>query len=119
MATVRIDHLDYRPSDNTILAATHGRGFFTGKFFEPARIGFETDQMEIYEGVLSVGTLDCRRYRDFVIPIQLEGSLEAETNVSFWVSGNASAGEDYEVLTNQTYFTLAAGATTAPSRAAA
>ena len=29
MANVRVDMLQVRPSDNTVLAATHGRGFFT------------------------------------------------------------------------------------------
>ena len=29
MANVRVDMLDFRESDNTVLAATHGRGFFT------------------------------------------------------------------------------------------
>lgn len=32
MGSVRVDMLEYRESDNLILAATHGRGMFTGEF---------------------------------------------------------------------------------------
>ncbi|TXD49837.1 T9SS type A sorting domain-containing protein [Polaribacter sp. IC073] len=32
MGNVRVDMLQYRASDNLVLAATHGRGLFTGKF---------------------------------------------------------------------------------------
>jgi hypothetical protein len=39
LANVRVDMLDLRKSDGTILAATHGRGLFTAKFQECAEIG--------------------------------------------------------------------------------
>ena len=32
MGSVRVDMLQYRTSDNLVLAATHGRGMFTGQF---------------------------------------------------------------------------------------
>jgi hypothetical protein len=32
MANVRVDMLQFRESDNTVLAATHGRGFFTANY---------------------------------------------------------------------------------------
>src|SRR5690606_7418462 len=32
MANVRVDMLQYRTSDQTVMAATHGRGVFTGSF---------------------------------------------------------------------------------------
>jgi hypothetical protein len=32
MANVRVDMLRVRPSDNTVIAATHGRGIFTAKW---------------------------------------------------------------------------------------
>lgn len=39
LSNVRVDMLQVRSSDNTVLAATHGRGFFTGSFtYGPVRL---------------------------------------------------------------------------------
>ena len=43
MAHVRIDMLKFRKSDNTVLAATHGRGMFT-TIWEPAFVSGTADQ---------------------------------------------------------------------------
>jgi len=42
MTSVKVVDLDLRVSDNTILASTHGRGMFTGKF---NTLGFEESQI--------------------------------------------------------------------------
>lgn len=38
LANVRVDMLQLRDSDNTVLAATHGRGLFTANYFCPASV---------------------------------------------------------------------------------
>jgi len=43
MANIRIDMLKFRKSDNTVLAATHGRGMFT-TIWEPAFVSSTVDQ---------------------------------------------------------------------------
>jgi hypothetical protein len=53
MANVRVDMLQFRESDNTVLAATHGRGFFTANYpvdpFVSVPENFATDDIfEIY-----------------------------------------------------------------------
>lgn len=36
MANVRVDMLQYRTSDSTVMASTHGRGVYTGRFVSPS-----------------------------------------------------------------------------------
>ncbi len=52
LASVRVDHLVYRPADETVAAATHGRGLFTSNVFaSTVRADFKTDQIVGYVGV--------------------------------------------------------------------
>jgi len=43
-ANVRVDMLSFRKSDNTLLAATHGRGLFTSKFNVPEEPGADQNE---------------------------------------------------------------------------
>jgi hypothetical protein len=66
MATVRVDMLSYRPSDHTVLAATHGRGLFTCTFPAsgltvgsiPLTENFETKISNITGGIRVMGLLN-------------------------------------------------------------
>jgi len=50
--SVRVDHLLYRSSDETILAATYGRGLFTSNVFATTvKSDFKTKQIVAYVGV--------------------------------------------------------------------
>ena len=50
--SVRVDHLRYRPADETIFAATYGRGLFTSNVFATTvKADFKTDQIVGYVGV--------------------------------------------------------------------
>lgn len=65
MANVRVDMLQLRSSDNTVLAATHGRGFFTANFpLEPNVSVPENNELtaSVYPnpttGIINVGLID-------------------------------------------------------------
>ncbi len=45
MPLVRVDMLQYRESDNLIVAGTHGRGLFTTDFRSPANARFEVEKI--------------------------------------------------------------------------
>ena len=52
LASVRVDHLLYRPADETILAATHGRGLFTSNVFASTiKADFKARQVVAYAGI--------------------------------------------------------------------
>ncbi|MFA5815425.1 MAG: T9SS type A sorting domain-containing protein, partial [Bacteroidales bacterium] len=50
LANVRIDMLKFRKSDNTVLAATHGRGMFTTNW-QPVYTNSKIDESLVAEGV--------------------------------------------------------------------
>lgn len=53
MANVRVDMLQYRTSDNQVLATTHGRGMFTSEAFnilDPLQVDFKADQIYVNPG---------------------------------------------------------------------
>jgi hypothetical protein len=50
IGSVRVDMLQYRPSDKTILAATHGRGLFTSQSFTTVGV----DQVPLDKNQLSI-----------------------------------------------------------------
>jgi len=51
LANVRVDMLQWRESDSTIIAATHGRGLYSTTSFSTAvEPGFSADVLQVYEG---------------------------------------------------------------------
>jgi len=68
LANVRVDMLQVRSSDNAVVAATHGRGFFTGEFtYGPVRL-----QAKVFlEGAYSVNddNMSITLKTDGVIPL--------------------------------------------------
>ena len=64
--TVRTDALEIRNSDNTILAATHGRGLFTAVLAATPEIRFNAPFVTYTEATTSV-IAGCRNYRDYTV----------------------------------------------------
>ncbi len=50
LANVRVDMLQYRPSDKLLIAATHGRGLFSSDVFSNAIAAFSSDKQLEYIG---------------------------------------------------------------------
>jgi photosystem II stability/assembly factor-like uncharacterized protein len=78
MPITRVDMLQYRESDNMILAGTHGRGMFTTDYRSPASAQF------IVDGIGYVGT-----------PFQFENRSYNPNKVE-WDFGDGSTSLDYE-----------------------
>jgi trimeric autotransporter adhesin len=101
--SVKTNMLQYRISDGTILAATHGRGFFTtqapasapfvrfGSSYNYSRINNETPTT----------TDGCRSYRDYTLNMLIDAAPAGDANVTLNIaSGTAIEGLDYDITTN-------------------
>lgn len=100
---VKTNMLQYRISDGTILAATHGRGFWTtqapaaapfvrfGSSYNYSRVNTES----------SFTTLGCRNYRDYTLPVLIDAAPTGDAVVTINIaSGTATEGVDYDITTN-------------------
>lgn len=102
---VRTNMLQYRPSDGTVLAATHGRGLWTATIPVPGTyVQFGTTNIIKTEG--TTGTVDCRRFTDYTVYVTVNraptGTATATLNVS---GGTATQGVDFDFTTNGNFTT--------------
>lgn len=102
---VRTNMLQYRPSDGTVLAASHGRGLWTAPITVPGTyVQFGTTNVSRTEG--TVGTIDCRKYTDYTVYVTVNraptGTATATLNVS---GGTATQGADFDFTTNGNFTT--------------
>ena len=103
--TVRTDMIRMRKSDNTVVAATHGRGLFTAQFFAstlPA-VNFASAATTVTED--SVGLIGCRRYKDYTVNVGIINPATGNTTATFTVqSGNTAVqGVDFDITTNGSF----------------
>jgi hypothetical protein len=98
---VRTDMLKIRLSDNTVVAATHGRGMFTAQLPGSASplINFESASTSVSEDTSS-GT--CRRFRDYKINVGILNPPTGDATITLSVqAGNtATQGSDFDYTTN-------------------
>lgn len=102
LANVRVDMLRFRPADNTILAATHGRGMFTAVIpgSTTPDINFATSTLPVNETGTVTGT-DCRIYSEYEFYIGIENAPTGDAIVKINTgSGNAVEGLDFDFTTN-------------------
>src|SRR5205085_2328922 len=103
-------------SDNTIVAATYGRGMFTSVIPSTPEIRFTTSGLTATESA-SV-TSGCRRFKDYTINVAKVGTSTGTATVTYNLhSGNtAMPGVDFNFTTNgdfsspSTQHTFTAGA---------
>ena len=103
--------VDYRKSDGTLFAATHGRGLFTSNSFKKPVISFVTsDTLVNRSDAFTQGAACAPYYADFSIPVQLSSAPTVGAQVSISVSSHALVkGIDYDVLTTGNLTFSAAG----------
>ncbi|HET9278463.1 MAG TPA: hypothetical protein VFN95_09745, partial [Flavitalea sp.] len=102
LANVRVDMLQYRSSDNTIAAATHGRGLFTATIpiTTTPDISFASSSGSATEQTTSIN--GCRSYSDYSINMIIANAPtgDATVTVAIQAGGTATQGLDYEFTTN-------------------
>jgi photosystem II stability/assembly factor-like uncharacterized protein len=103
---VKTNMLQYRISDGTILAATHGRGFWTTQVTATApfvRFGSSYNYSKVNTETTSA-TTSCRNYRDYTLPMYIDAAPTGDANVTINIaSGNAVEGVDYDITTNGSF----------------
>ncbi|HEY5968511.1 MAG TPA: T9SS type A sorting domain-containing protein [Chitinophagaceae bacterium] len=104
LANVRVDMLQYRSSDRTIAAATHGRGLFTAvvPISTTPDISFVSPSAAAIE--LTTSTIGCRSYTDYSINMQIANAPTGDATVTVVAvaipgPGTATQGADYDFTT--------------------
>ena len=110
--TVRTDMLHIRLSDNTMVAATHGRGLWTGVLQPPAPEIRILNPYKIVSEATSGSTV-CRRYTDYSVDVSMIAPVTGDATVNYSVqtsgtpsmdgitaAGPAIEGVDFDYTTN-------------------
>ena len=97
---VRTDMLQYRKSDGTVLAATHGRGLWTSTIPLTPMIRFPAAYASKIESTTS--TSGCRNYTDYTVNMSIDAAPTGTATVTLSIAGGATAtqGLDYDFTTN-------------------
>lgn len=111
MANVRVDMLQYRSSDDMVIAATHGRGMYITDFFSPTSLPIEYLSLEgqKYEDYNLLKWETKKEVNNAGFEIQRSKNGVDFENIQF-VSSNAKnfTGSKYEYkdfnVSNQTYY---------------
>ena len=100
LPTVRTDMLKVRMSDNTLLAATYGRGMYTAVIPSPPQVRFSTPSLSVTEA--TTNTIGCRGYKDYTVNVSMVAPPTGDATVTYSVNGGntASAGSDFDFTTN-------------------
>ena len=103
--TVKTSMLKLRASDNTIVAATHGRGLWTAQLQMATgpEVNFVTNNTPVSE---QSATIDgCRGYKDYTVALDILSAPNAATTVSLNVQGGNTArkGIDFNFTTNGSF----------------
>ena len=118
--TVKTNMLQYRKSDGTIIAATHGRGIWSAIIpFTNPYVRFELNYDTQQETTVA-STATCRNYRDYIINMLIDQAPTGNATITLNLAGGATAtqGVDFDFTTNGNFaapsniVSFASGATT-------
>jgi hypothetical protein len=106
--TTRCSMLRMRTSDNTIVAASYGRGLWTATLPSTPQVNFAAPSTTVTEQ--SEGVDGCRNYKDYQINVGIVRPPTGDAVVNFTVNAGNTATEnlDFDYTTN--------GSFTAPSK---
>ena len=102
---VRTDMLKYRYSDNTILAATHGRGLWSS-IISPQAPYIRFSSSYIFSPVNNMTTSatgsNCRNYKDYILNMHIDAAPAGNAIVNLIIKPGATAsqGKDFDFTTN-------------------
>jgi trimeric autotransporter adhesin len=117
---VRTDMLEYRSSDRTIAAATHGRGLWTTVIPSVTTPDIQFQSAVASSPETTTFTSGCRGYTDYTVNMQILNAPTGAATVTLAVAGGATATQnvDYVITTNGNFaspsqvLTFASGVTT-------
>ncbi len=120
LANVRVDMLDYRSSDRTVLAATHGRGMFTATIPSVLTPDVNFAAATTSQAETNAASSSCRNYKDYTVAMTIANAPVGNATITVSVQAGATAtqGLDYDFTTNGNFttpsntFVFANGATT-------
>ncbi|HSC37557.1 MAG TPA: T9SS type A sorting domain-containing protein, partial [Chitinophagaceae bacterium] len=97
---VRTDMLQYRRSDGTIAAATHGRGLWTTSLPIAPYIRYQVNYGTHAEA--TTGTSGCQGYKDYTVNMTIDAAPAGDATVTLSVAGGGTAtqGVDFDFTTN-------------------
>jgi trimeric autotransporter adhesin len=104
---VKTNMLQYRKSDGTVLAATHGRGLWTASIpFTNPYVRFATNFNNQTEVTIAT-TATCRNYRDYVVNMNIDQAPTGNANITLNVAGGSTATQalDFDFTTNGDFVT--------------
>lgn len=98
---VRTDMIEYRPSDRTIAAATHGRGLWTTTIPSVSTPDLQFQSSTGSSTEATAFTSGCRGYTDYTTNMQILNAPTGAATVTLAVSGGtATQNVDYAITTN-------------------
>ncbi len=102
LANTRVDMLQYRTTDRTIVASTHGRGLFTAIVpnLTTPDINFTTATASVTEQ--TAATTGCRNYIDYSFQMSIANAPVGDATVTLTAqpSSGATQGNDFDITTN-------------------
>jgi trimeric autotransporter adhesin len=114
LANTRIDMLKVRTSDNTILAATHGRGLYTSTITNTPlpTIQFQQAKVDVPETYTTATTCG-RGYRDVTVNMNIGAAPTGNVTatIAAGVAATATNNLDYQLLSNTVTFSSGSTAT--------
>jgi hypothetical protein len=101
--TVRTDMLQVRPSDNTLMATTFGRGIFTAVIPAQPEVRFTSPFQIMSEA--APGAVGCRTGKDYIVNVAITGAPNGDATVSYILDAGSSAREgiDFDYTTNGSF----------------
>ncbi len=98
--TVRTDMLKYRSSDNTLVAATHGRGLWTTSIDLTSATDIQFQQVSDVQRETTAIATGCTGYKDFTYNMTIANAPTGTAIVTLGIAngGTATKNADYAIL---------------------
>jgi len=117
---VKTNMLQYRKSDGTVIAATHGRGLWTASIPIAAPYVRFADNYNYQTETTTSTTATCRNYTDYTVNMTIDQAPTGNANITVNVAGTSTAtqGLDFDYTTNGNFaapsntLSFASGSTT-------
>lgn len=108
LANVRVDMLQYRSSDNMIVASTHGRGIFTTKLTELPQVNFTERTSTVSERGTNAGGNCNESYTDIQLPITISEAPVSPIEIEILLKNTTSASpnRDFDLQNSITKVTF-------------